>query len=68
MFCAENSGMRKPRKLQVTRRSLARRGQTLVEYSVILMLVFLVVVTVLRSIGETTANSMKPANNALANN
>jgi Flp pilus assembly pilin Flp len=42
-----------------------RRGQTLVEYSVILMLVFLVVVAVLTSIGETTSESMVPVSEAM---
>jgi Flp pilus assembly pilin Flp len=57
--------MKPLKKLPMARRS-GRSGQTLVEYSVILMLVFLVVVTVLRAIGETTSNSMKPVNEAMA--
>lgn len=42
-----------------------RRGQTLVEYSVILMLVFLVVVAVLTSIGQTTSDSIVPVSEAM---
>jgi len=42
-----------------------RSGESLVEYTLILMLIAMVAVAVLRSIGPPTANSMMPVNNAL---
>jgi Flp pilus assembly pilin Flp len=37
-----------------------------VEYAIILALIAMIVVLALRGIGLTTANSIKPVNNALA--
>jgi Flp pilus assembly pilin Flp len=42
-----------------------RSGASLVEYTIVLMLVAVVAVVVLRAIGTTTANSLAPVNNAL---
>ena len=47
------------------RKRLARSGQSLAEYAVILALIAMVTVLLLRGIGSKTANSMQPVNNGL---
>lgn len=47
------------------RRIRSQAGQSLFEYAIILALIAIVCVLLLRSIGQTTANSMEPVNAAL---
>ncbi len=51
-------------KGKVTRKK-HQAGQSLVEYSFILMLVALAIVALLTTIGNTTANSIVPVNEAM---
>jgi len=63
-YCASVMMSRPLAKL--SRRMRVRSGQSLLEYAVILALIAMICVVVLRGVGLTTANSMEPANAALA--
>jgi Flp pilus assembly pilin Flp len=49
-------------RMDVVRR---KRGQSVVEYAIILALIAMVGVLLLRNIGTTTSNSMSPVNTSL---